>query len=147
MKTIVILDNLFGPDMFQSFNYLKDNLNMKKYNLISPMTFMKDPQVMDKFMIKNIASAISLGNMYNEFGTIKAITDQNKTTIYYGLAHNNIKANQIFIVNEVVVDTQENLLDKYLNETGVRFDYIKSSRAEKSFKDIKDLVVFLNDLQ
>lgn len=146
MKTIVILDNLFGSDMFQSFNYVKDNLNMKKYNLISPIMFMKDPHLLDKFMIKNIASAISLGNMYNEFGTIKAITDQNKTTIYYGLAHTNVKANEIIVVNQIVLDTQESYLDKYLIESKIRFDYIKSFRAEKSFKDTKDLVVYLNDL-
>lgn len=146
MKTIVVLDNAFGPDMFQSFTYLKDNLNMKKYNLVSPMMFIKEPHIMDKFIIKNIASAISLGNMYNEFGTIKSIANQDKTTIYYGIAHTNIKANKVFVINEVVVDTQENLLDKYIKETGITFSYIKSDRAEKSFKDVKELVVFLNDL-
>lgn len=146
MKTIVVLDNLFGPDMFQSFTYLKDNLNMKKYNLISPMMFMKDPHLVDKFIIKTISSAISLGNMYNDFGTIGALAKDNKITIYYGMAHVNVKANQVFIVNDIVLDTQENLLDKYLKESGVTFNYIKSDKAEKSFKNIKELVVFLNDL-
>lgn len=146
MKTIVVLDNLFGPDMYQSFEYLKANLNMKKYNLISPMMFIKDSHLMDKFIIKNIASAISIGNMYNDFGTINALANDKKTTIYYGIAHSNIKASEIYIINDNVVNTQESLLDSYLKETGVTFNYIKSDRAEKSFKDIKELVVYLNDL-
>jgi hypothetical protein len=150
MKTIVVLDNIFFADMVKDYNYIKENLNMKKFNLISPIMFMikEDGKYnLDNFTIKLIASAISLGNMYNEFGTIKAIANKNKTTIYFGMAHTNVKANEIYVINKIVLDTQENLLDKYLQESKVMFNYIKSDTAQKEFKDVKELVEFLNDLQ
>jgi hypothetical protein len=147
MKTIVILDNLFGPDMIKSFIYLRDTLNMKKYNLISPLTFMKVEDKDNQLLIKMIASAISLGNMYNEFGTIKSIVEKNKTTIYYGMAHKNIKADKIFVVNPIALDAQEFLLDKYLQESNITFNYIKSNEAEKSFSKIEEALEFIHDLQ
>jgi hypothetical protein len=147
MKTIVILDNLFGPDMIKSFIYLRDTLNMKKYNLISPLTFMKVENKDNQLLIKMIASAISLGNMYNEFGTIKSIVEKNKTTIYYGMAHKNIKADKIFVVNPIALDAQEFLLDKYLQESNITFNYIKSNEAEKSFSKIEEALEFIHDLQ
>jgi hypothetical protein len=147
MKTIVILDNLFGPDMIKSFNYLKDNLNMKKYNLISPLMFMKIQDKDNQLLVKMMASAISLGNMYNEFGTIKSIAQENKITIYYGIAHKNIKADKILVVNPVALDAQEFLLDKYIKESNVTFNYIKSNQAEKSFSKIEEALEFIHDLQ
>jgi hypothetical protein len=148
MKTIVLLNNIFSGDMIKDFDYLKKNLDMKKFNIISPLTFMKKDDKYDvkDFTLKLIATAISLGNMYNDFGTIKSIADQNKITIYYGMAHTNVKANQIFVINATALDTQENLLDLYLKESNVRFPYFKSSQAEKQFKNIEEMVVFLNDL-
>ena len=148
MKTILLLNNIFSADMIKDFDCLKKNLDMKKFNLISPLTFMgkDDKYDVKDFTLKLIATAISLGNMYNDFGTIKSIVDQNKATIYYGMAHTNVKANQIFVINSTALDVQENLLDLYLKESGIRFTYFKSSQAEKQFKNVEETVVFLNDL-
>jgi hypothetical protein len=101
----------------------------------------------NQLLIKMIASAISLGNMYNEFGTIKSIVEKNKTTIYYGMAHKNIKADKIFVVNPIALDAQEFLLDKYLQESNITFNYIKSNEAEKSFSKIEEALEFIHDLQ
>jgi hypothetical protein len=149
MNTIVVLDNIFSADMVKDFDYLKKNLNMKKYNVISPLMFMvKDGKYnLENFTIRLIASSISLGNMYNEFGTIKSITDQNKITIYFGMAHTNVKANEIYVINKIALDAQEALLDSYLKESSVRFNYIKSNQAKKDFTNVEQLVEFLNDLQ
>jgi hypothetical protein len=135
--------------MIKDFDYLKKNLDIKKYNIISPLMFMvKDGKYnLENFTIRLIASSISLGNMYNEFGTIKSIVDQNKITIYFGMAHTNVKANEIYVINKIALDTQEFLLDKYLNESSVRFNYIKSNQAKKDFTNVEQLVEFLNDLQ
>jgi hypothetical protein len=149
MNTIVVLDNIFSADMVKDFDYLKKNLDMKKYNVISPLMFMvKDGKYnLEKFTIRLIASSISLGNMYNEFGTIKSIADQNKTTIYFGMAHTNVKANEIYVINKISLDAQESLLDNYLKESNIRFNYVKSNQAQKDFADVEKLVEFLNDLQ
>jgi len=149
MNTIVVLDNIFSADMVKDFDYLKKNLDMKKYNVISPLMFiLKDGKYnLENFTIRLIASSISLGNMYNEFGTIKSIADQNKTTIYFGMAHTNVKANEIYVINKISLDTQEFLLDKYLKESNIRFNYVKSNQAQKDFADVEKLVEFLNDLQ
>ena len=148
MKTIVVLDNIFSADMVKDFDYLKKNLDMKKYNIISPLMFMvKDGKYnLENFTVRLIASSISLGNMYNEFGTIKSITDQNKTTIYFGMSHTNVKANEIYVINKIALDAQEALLDNYLKESKVTFNYIKSNQAKKDFTDVKQLVEFLNAL-
>jgi len=137
---------MFGPDMIKSFNYLKENLNMKKYNLVSPLMFMKLEENDNQILIKMIGAAISFGNMYNEFGTIKAIANANKTTIYYGLAHNNVKAEKVFAVNPITLDAQEFLLDQYIKESGINFNYIKSNQAENSFDTIEKTLEYLNDL-
>jgi hypothetical protein len=149
MKTIVVLDNIFSADMIKDFDYLKKKLNMEKYNIISPLMFMKkdDKYNMDNFTIRLIASSISLGNMYNEFGTIKAIAKENKTTIYFGMAHQNVKRDQVVVINLPALDSQEFLLDAYLKESNVTFNYIKSGEANLTFNKIEDLVVWLNDLQ
>lgn len=151
MKTIVILDNIYSADMIKDYEYLKQNLNMKKFNLISPLMFATKGNEYtyntDNFIVRLISSAISIGNMYNEFNTIKSITDQNKTTIYFGMAHQNIKAEKILVVNKVALDAQEFLLDKYLQESSVKFNYIKSTESDTTFNKIEDAVVWLNDLQ
>jgi hypothetical protein len=149
MKTIVVLDNMFAGDLLQDFTYLKENLNMEKYNLISPVMFMtKDNKYDTKdFTLKILASAISLGNMYNEFNTIESIVNKNKITIYFGPAHRNVKYQSVFVINPIALDAQEFLMDNYLKEANYRIDYIKSKEADKTFTNVKDLVVFLNDLQ
>jgi hypothetical protein len=148
MKTIVVLDNIFSADMVKDFDYLKKNLDMKKYNVISPLMFMvKDGKYnLENFTVRLIASSISLGNMYNEFGTIKSIIDQNKTTIYFGMSHTNVKSTEIYVINKIALDAQEALLDSYLKESKVTFNYIKSNQAKKDFTDVKQLVEFLNAL-
>ena len=149
MNTIVVLDNIFSADMIKDFDYVKRNLNMKKYNIISPLMFVeKDGKYnLENFTLRLIASSISLGNMYNDFGTIKSIANQNKTTIYFGMAHTNVKASEIYVINKITLDTQESLLDQYLKESNVRFNYIKSNQAKKDFTNVEKLVEFLNDLQ
>jgi len=149
MKTIVVLDNIFSADIIKDFDYLKRNINMKKYNIISPLMFIikDDKYNLENFTLRLIASSISLGNMYNEFGTIKSITDQNKVTIYFGMAHTNVKANEVYVINKTVLDVQEFLLNNYLKESNVTFNYIKSNQAKKDFTNVEQLVEFLNDLQ
>lgn len=149
MRTIVVLDNIFSADMINDFNYLKDKLNMKKYNIISPLMFMSKGGKYDtnNFTLKLMASAISIGNMYNDFGTIKAIANENKTTIYFGMAHQNVKREKVVTVNHIALNTQEALLDNYIKESGVTFNYIKSGESVLNFNKIEELVVWLNDLQ
>lgn len=148
MKTILVLDNIFSADLIKDFDYVKENLDMTKYNLISPLMFMtKDNKYDTKdFTVKLISNAIAIGNMYNTFNTIESITSKNKTTIYFGMAHTNIKRDEIIVVNQTALDTQEFLLDKYLEEAKVTFDYIHSKEAEKEFNNVEELVVYLNGL-
>lgn len=148
METIVLLNNIYYGDMIKDFDYLKRNLDMQKFNIVSPLTFMRkgDKYDTENFTIKLMKSAISLGNMYNQFGTIETIAGKNKITIYYGMAHTNVKANKIFVINPVVLDVQENLLDKYLKEGNYTFPYLKSFQAEQKFKNIEEAVVYLNAL-
>lgn len=148
MKTIVVLNNIFSADMIKDFDYLKRNLDMSKFNIISPLTFMRKNDKYDTkdFTLKLIVSAISLGNMYNQFGTIESVAGKNKTTIYYGMAHTNVKADKIFVVNPTTLDVQENLLDTYLKEGNFKFPYLKSTQAEQNFKNIEEAVVYLNAL-
>jgi hypothetical protein len=148
MKTIVILDNIFSADLVKDFDFLKKNLNMSKFNIVSPLMFMakNGKYNMDNFTVRLIASAISLGNMYNEFGTIKAIADADKTTIYFGISHINVKADEIYVINKTTLDLQETLLDTYLKESNIRFNYIKSNQAKKDFTNVEQLVEFLNAL-
>jgi hypothetical protein len=63
------------------------------------------------------------------------------------MAHQNIKAEKILVVNKVALDAQEFLLDKYLQESSVKFNYIKSTESDTTFNKIEDAVVWLNDLQ
>jgi hypothetical protein len=148
MKTIVLLNNIFSADMIKDFDYLKRNLDMKKFNIVSPLTFMRKDDKYDTkdFTIKLITSAISLGNMYNQFGTIETIAGKDKLVIYYGMAHTNVKADKIFAVKPTILDVQENLLDLYLKEGKITFPYLKSGQAEKSYKNIEEAVVYLNAL-
>jgi hypothetical protein len=148
MKTIVVLDNIFSADMIKDYEYIKENLNMKKYNLISPLMFMSKNggYNLDNFTVRLMSSAISLGNMYNEFETIKSIADAKKTTIYFGMAHTNVKADKIYVINKTALETQEFLLDKYLKESQVRFNYIGSGIAQKEFSDVKEFLEFINGL-
>ena len=148
MKTIVLLNNIFSADMIKDFDYLKNNLDMKKFNIISPLTFMGKNQKYDteNFTIKLINSAISLGNMYNEFNTIESVVGKNKIAVYYGMAHTNVKSNQIIVVDKIKLDAQEALLDSYIKEAGIRFTYLKSGQAEQNFKNIEEAVVYLNAL-
>lgn len=148
MKTIIVLDNLFASDMIADYEYLRKNLDMNKYNLISPLMFSqrKNPYDDKDFATRVIASAIGLGEMYYELGNIKSIVEQNKTTIYFGMAQTKIPAEDVYVVNPVVLDAQEALIDNYLKEAKIDFNYIKSSRASKSFSNINELVEFLNDL-
>jgi hypothetical protein len=148
MKTYVILDNIFSADLIKDFFYVQDNLNMKKYNFISPLTFLENNGKFEQenFTIRLMGGAISIGNMYNEFKTIESIVDKNKITIYFGMAHTNVKADKVLVVNKVALDTQEALLDSYIKEAGVRFNYIKSSEADENFNTIEEAVTFLNGL-
>lgn len=148
MKTIILLNNIYSADMIRDFDYLKNNLDMKKFNLISPIMFMvKDNKYDDKeFTLKIISSAISLGNMYNEFGTIKSIIQQNKTTIYYGLAHLNVKYDDILCINKIALDAQEFFMDDFLKKNEIRFDYIHSAKSSKDFNNMSEAVVYLNAL-
>ena len=146
MKTIVLLNNIFSADMIKDFDYLKKNLDMKKFNIVSPLTFMGKNQKYDteNFTVKLISSAISLGNMYNEFNTIESVVGKDKIVIYYGMAHTNVKANQIIVADKIKLDAQEALLDSYIKEAGIRFTYLKSNQSDKEFKNIQEAVVFLN---
>jgi hypothetical protein len=148
MKTIVLLNNIFSGDLIKDYEYLKENLDMSKFNLISPLMFMaKDGKYdTDNFTVRLIAASISLGNMYNEFGTIKAIIEANKTTIYYGLAHSNVKKDMVLVVKATALDTQEYLLDTYLKEANVSFNYIKSSEAANTFEGIEQALEFIHAL-
>jgi hypothetical protein len=148
MKTIVVLDNIFSADMVNDFDYVKENLDMKKFNLISPLMFMtkNNKYLLDNFTTRLIANAISLGNMYNDFGTIKSIADQNKITIYFGMAHAHIKTDTIYVINQPALDSQEFLLDNYLKDASIRFNYIKSNQAQKVFNSAKEFVEFINAL-
>jgi hypothetical protein len=149
MKTIIVLNNIFAADMIKDFEYLKEHLDMKKYNLVSALMFTTKENNYDtkEFTLKLIGSAISLGNMYNEFNTIQAIASKNKTTIYYGLAHLNVKYDEVYCVNKVVLDTQEAFIDDFLKKNQIRFDYIHSAKSIKDFKNIEEFVGFINDLQ
>jgi IMP cyclohydrolase len=148
MKTIVLLNNIFSGDLIKDYEYLKQNLDMSKFNLVSPLMFMaKDGKYdTDNFTVRLIAASISLGNMYNEFGTIKAIAGANKTTIYYGLAHSNVKKDMVLVVKSAALDTQEYLLDTYLKEASVSFNYIKSSEAKNTFESIEQALEFIHAL-
>lgn len=148
MNTIVLLNNIFSADMITDFDYLKKNLDMTKFNIISPLTFMRngDKYETKDFTVRLMSGAISLSNMYNEFSTISSLVKKDKTIIYYGMTHANVKASQIFVINKAALDTQETLLDLYIKEAGITFKYIKSNQAEKSFKDIQEAVVFFNAL-
>ena len=148
MKTILLLNNIFSADMIKDFDYLKSNLDMKKFNLISPIMFMvKDNKYDDKdFTLKIIASAISLGNMYNDFGTIKSITQQDKITIYYGLAHLNVKYDDVYCINKIALDAQEFFMDDFLKKNEIKFDYIHSAKSSKDFNNMSEAVVYLNAL-
>lgn len=149
MKTIVVLDNIYSADIIKDFDYLKRNLNMQKFNIVSPLMFMskEGKYDMNNFTIRLMATAISIGNMYNDFGTINAIAKADKTTVYFGMAHQNVKREKVVAINPVALDVQENLLDKYLKESGVTFNYIKSGESVLNFNKIEELVVWLNDLQ
>jgi hypothetical protein len=149
MKTILVLNNIFAADMIKDFDYLKEKLDMKKFNLVSPLMFTaKDNKYDTKdFTLKLIASAISLGNMYNQFNTIEAIANKNKTTVYYGLAHLNVKYDEVYCINKVVLDTQEAFIDDFLKNNKITFDYIHSAKSTKDFKNIEEFVEFINDLQ
>lgn len=148
MKTYVVLSNMFSADLIKDFFYIQDNLDMKKYNFISPLTFLqKDAKFEEEnFTVRLMGGAISIGNMYNEFKTIESIVNKNKITIYFGMAHKNVKADKIFVINKYALDTQEALLDSYIKNAGVRFNYIKSNEANQEFANIKEAVVFLNAL-
>jgi hypothetical protein len=149
MRTIVLLNSIYSADLIAGFDYLKKNLDMKKFNIISPLMFMEKnlKYDTDNFTVRLIASAISLGNMYNEFGTIKSIADENKITIYYGLAHIHVKKEKVITINLPALDTQEFLLDKYLKEANITFNYVKSGESNLNFNKIEDFMVWLNDLQ
>ena len=146
MNTIVLLNNIFSADMIKDFDYLKKNLDMKKFNIVSPLTFMGKNLKYDteNFTVKLISSAISLGNMYNEFNTIESVVGKDKIVIYYGMAHTNVKANQIIVADKIKLDAQEALLDSYIKEAGIRFTYLKSNQSDKEFKNIQEAVVYLN---
>jgi hypothetical protein len=62
------------------------------------------------------------------------------------MSHTNVKANEIYVINKIALDAQEALLDSYLKESKVTFNYIKSNQAKKDFTDVKQLVEFLNAL-
>jgi hypothetical protein len=148
MKTYVILDNIFSADLIKDFFYVQDNLDMKKYNFISPLTFLQKDRKFEQenFTVRLMGGAISIGNMYNEFKTIEQIVNKNKITIYFGMAHTNVKADRVLVVNKIALDTQEALLDNYIKEAGVKFNYIKSNEANETFDTIEQVVTFLNDL-
>lgn len=148
MKTILVLDNIFSADMIKDYDYIKEHLDMSKYNLVSPLMFMVKDNKYDteNFTVKLISSSIALGNMYNSFGTISTIAGKNKTTIYFGMAHTNVQAEKVFVVNRVALDAQEFLLEKYLREVKITFPFITSNRGEKDFKNIEELVVYLNGI-
>lgn len=148
MKTILILNNIFSADMIKDFDYLQQHLDMKKFNLISPIMFtIKDSKYdTEEFTLKLIGSSISLGNMYNEFGTINSIAKQNKTTIYYGLAHINVKYDEVYCINKIALDTQEAFLDDFLKQNQITFHYVHSAKSTKDFKNIQEFVEFINDL-
>ena len=82
--------------------------------------------------------------MYNEFNTIESVVGKDKIVIYYGMAHTNVKANQIIVADKIKLDAQEALLDSYIKEAGIRFTYLKSNQSDKEFKNIQEAVVFLN---
>jgi hypothetical protein len=148
MKTYVILDNIFSADLIKDFFYVQDNLDMKKYNFISPLTFLqKDGKFeQENFTVRLMGGAISIGNMYNEFKTIEHIVNKNKITIYFGMAHQNVKPEKVLAVNKIALDTQEALIDNYIKEAGVTFNYIKSNEAHETFDTIEQAVTFLNGL-
>lgn len=148
MKTYVILSNMFSADLIKDFFYVQDNLDMKKYNFISPLTFLQKDRKFEQenFTVRLMGGAISIGNMYNEFKTIEHIVNKNKITIYFGMAHKNVKADKVFVVNKVALDTQEALLDNYIKDAGTTFNYIKSTEAEQEFATIEEAVKFLNDI-
>jgi hypothetical protein len=58
-----------------------------------------------------------------------------------------VKYESVLVINQPALDTQEFLVDTYLKEGNYRIDYIKSKEADNTFTNVKDLVVFLNDLQ
>jgi hypothetical protein len=148
MKTIVVVANMFPGDMVKDYDYLKENLDMKKYNLISPIMFMVKDNKYDikDFSLKLIASAISLGSMYNEFKTIESIVKPNKTTIYFGPAHLNVPYEKVYCINKVVVDTQEAFIDDFLKKNQITFNYTHSAKSSQDFKTMQEFVEFINAL-
>jgi hypothetical protein len=62
------------------------------------------------------------------------------------MSHTNVEATEIYLINKIALDTQEALLDSYLKESKIMFNYIKSNQAKKDFTDVKQLVEFLNAL-
>jgi hypothetical protein len=150
MKTILVLDNIFSSDMILDFDYLKKNLDMKKYNFISPLMFFpseeNNPYETKDFPIKLLASTLALCSSYKELNEAALELKEQKPIVYFGPANTNISPQNIYTVKPAVLDAQEFLLDKYINQAGVKFDYIKSSAATKTFQTINELVEFLNDL-
>jgi hypothetical protein len=134
---------MFSGDSILDYKYLKENVNKEKYNLLSPIEF---SQYKDKneFTFNIIKNSIMLGNMYNEFATIESIIKKNTTIIYFNLAHQNVKYDEIYIINKNLVETQETYLNYFLAQNNIRFNYIKSNLATKEFKDVKEFLDYIN---
>lgn len=146
MKTIIVLANLFSGDMLKDYDYLKENLDMSKYNLVSPASFLVEDNKYnaDDFVFKIIANGINLSKAFNE---VAAIANNNKTNIYYGFATDEIKRNNIYVVNKNVVNTQESFLKELFLRGSLKLNYIISDMADKEFDTIEDLVRNLNEVQ
>ena len=145
MKTIVVLANLFSGDMLKDYDFLKENLDMSKYNIISPANFLVEDNKYntDDFVFKIIANGINLSKAYNE---VLAIANNNKTTIYYGFATTEMKIDEIYVVNKNVVSTQEAFLKELFLRGSLKINYITSNLAKKEFDTIENLVRHLNEV-
>lgn len=133
-KKILIQCSMFIPDLKEKFNETLETINKSKYNVYSPITFVKEHNY-----IQLIAAAISLKNF-------NPSEINNKPSIYVGPALSSTKFDYIISIDKEVVEAQEiyvttQILPRMKNE----YTFHQSSESNLFFKAIKEAVDYLNE--
>lgn len=135
-KKILIQSSMFVADLRKDFNILLENIDKEKYNVYSPITYVKE----DNYY-QLIGAVVAL----EKFDT-KDIND--KISIYFGPASLKLKFDYIITVKPIILEAQEFYVDNnimpFFKDFNMLSGFHKTTSSNKRFNNIDEAIEFLN---
>lgn len=144
MRKILILSSIYIEDLTAIYVFLQARLDKNKYAVISPMMYIKDNNTSNNKLIQLMGNAVAMSKEL-DFFALKA-KEENKDLLYFGPAVNAAKFDDIIVLNNTILETQEAFLKSSFKNNEMLNMFYSTADKTKEFEVAQDLVDYLNNV-